>query len=209
MPTRLYHITHVANLPAIVAAGGLCCDAERARRSLRVTGIAHQHIKNRRAKRVVPVAAGGTLADYVPFYFASRSPMLYTIHRGNVEGYVGGQAGVIHLCCVAEDVMASRRAWCFSDGHAEMEISRLYDDWSDSGNIDWPLMEERIWADNAADNDRNRRRQAEFLLREFAPWSLVRFIGVYNAAALKEVRQTLPAEASKPRVEVRRHWYYD
>ena len=209
MPTRLYHITHVSNLPSILAAGGLWCDAERTRRALRVMGIAHQHIKARRAKRAVIVAAGGSLAEYVPFYFAPRSPMLYTIHRGNIESYVGGQAGVIHLCGIAEDVMASGRPWCFSDGHAEMAISRLYDDWDDSGNIDWPLMEAKIWADNAADNDRKRRRQAEFLLREFAPWSLVRFVGVYNEAALKEVRQILPAEASKPRVEVRRHWYYD
>ena len=209
MTTWLYHITHVTNLPAILNAGGLWCDAERNRRGLSVTGIAHQHIKERRARRRVPVGAGGVVAEYVPFYFAPRSPMLFSIHRGNVEDYRAGQERVIHLCVRADDAMTTDRPWCFTDGHAEMAISRYFDDWSYRDQVDWPLMAAKFWADNSDDSDRVRRRNAEFLLQEFASWSLVRFVGVYNEATLKEVRQILPAEASKPRVEVRRHWYYD
>lgn len=91
--TPIYHITHGRNLAAIIAAGGLWCDAQIAARGLTPLGIAHQHIKERRKQRIVPCAAGGTLADYVPFYFAPRSPMLYAIHSGYVERYDGGQSG--------------------------------------------------------------------------------------------------------------------
>jgi hypothetical protein len=70
--TYIYHITHIDNLPRIITAGGLRCDRLRMQNGETVLGIAHQHIKDRRAKRLVPVAAKGTLADYVPFYFAPR-----------------------------------------------------------------------------------------------------------------------------------------
>ena len=77
--------------------GGLWCDAERLARRLGSVGIAHQHIKERRARKVVPVASGGTLADYVPFYFAPRSPMLFAIHKGAVEDYRESQREILHL----------------------------------------------------------------------------------------------------------------
>ena len=53
------------NLPSILQHGGLYCDNERLRADLRCVGIAHNHIKERRARRAVTKASGGTLADYV------------------------------------------------------------------------------------------------------------------------------------------------
>ena len=92
--TAIYHITHVGNLPSVLACGGLYCDADREKRCPDAVSIAHAHIKDRRARKGVPVAARGALCDYVPFYFANRSPMLYAIHTGSVQGYTGGQASV-------------------------------------------------------------------------------------------------------------------
>jgi len=39
--TPIYHITHIRNLPSIVAAGGLFCDNDRAAHDVRCIGIAH------------------------------------------------------------------------------------------------------------------------------------------------------------------------
>src|SRR4029079_3294236 len=95
--TLIYHITHVRNLPSILEQGGLWCDGEAARQDLCATEIAHDHIKQRRARMPVTVGPGGSLADYVPFYFAPRSPMLYAIHQGGVDFYSEGQEEVLHL----------------------------------------------------------------------------------------------------------------
>jgi len=76
-PTLIFHITHVNNLPLILAAGGLrtCQDLRNA--NVGYTDVAYQTPQDRRASVNVPCGPGGTLHHYVPFYFAPRSPMLY------------------------------------------------------------------------------------------------------------------------------------
>ena len=111
MNKLLYHITHIDNLPRIIAEGGLLCDRLRVQTDVTIKGIAYQHIKDRRAKRIVPIAAQGTLADYVPFYFAPRSPMLFTIHKGKVIGYTEGQKPVIYLVSSVDKVLELNNRW--------------------------------------------------------------------------------------------------
>lgn len=85
-PTPIYHITPINNLTGILAAGGLNCNSTLRRDRTAYTNIAHDHIQDRRSHTFVPLAPGGTLHDYVPFYFAPRSPMLYSIATGYVAG---------------------------------------------------------------------------------------------------------------------------
>lgn len=206
--TPIYHITHGRNLAAIIAAGGLWCDAQIAARGLTPLGIAHQHIKERRRRRVVPCAAGGTLADYVPFYFAPRSPMLYAIHSGHVEGYDGGQAGVLHLVAEAETVAESGCVWAFTEGHAEIALTKFFTDLDFLSAVDWAIMKEIYWHDTDEDGDRKRRRQAEFLVHQFCAWELITEIGVINRQVADRVRAILEPAAHQPAVTVRRNWYY-
>jgi hypothetical protein len=86
----IYHITHVTNLVGILRDGCLWSDSQRIARSLQTTNIGYTHIKQRRLRRPVPVAALGVLGDYVPFNFCYRSVMLYAL-RGGHEDYAGGQ----------------------------------------------------------------------------------------------------------------------
>jgi len=206
--TRLYHITHAQNLQSILAYDGLWCDNSRQERELNTIGIAHEHIKQRRARRSVPSGAQGTLADYVPFYFAPRSPMLYAIHMGSVAGYDGEQSSVVHLVFQVEHIVRHGLTYVFTDGHADMAISRFFDATSQLEHIDWQIMEERYWSDTDTDGDRTRRRQAEFLVHQFAPWSLCIEIGVINAGIEREVNSILQAATHRPRVIVQRQWYY-
>jgi hypothetical protein len=207
--TPIYHITHVANFPSILADGGLWCDRLRARRAAGAVSIAHQHIKERRAKRRVPVAAGGTLADYVPFYFAPRSPMLFTISRGNVQGYTEGQRPIVYLVSTVETAVALNKPWTFTDGHAEMEISQFFADLKQlSKVVDWNVMQAQYWNDTREDNDRRRRRQAEFLVYEFFPWAAVSRIGVHSNTIKRQVEFALQSIDHKPEVVVEADWYY-
>ncbi len=206
--TLIYHITHLRNLASILIQGGLCCDVLTAERALNPISIAHSHIKERRARRQVPVAAGGTLADYVPFYFAPRSPMLYVINRGAVAGYTEGQHPIVHLVASAERVAQEGLLFAFTDGHADMVISRFFEDLQALDQIDWKVMQATFWNDTDEDGDRKRRRQAEFLVHRFFPWTLIQAIGVISTQMAHEVQQILHASTHHPQVTVNQRWYY-
>ena len=202
--TPIYHITHVRNLAGIIAERGLHCDRNaQARKSV---NIGHQHIKDRRLNRVVPIPPGHTVGDYVPFYFAPRSPMLYAISRGAVAGYQEGQAPVIYLCSSAEAVNQAGLQFVFTEGHAEMAYTDFFNDLNDLDKVDWALMRARYWHDTNDDPDRKRRRQAEFLIYNFFPWELVSYIGVYDRATAEGVGAII--KGGSPELGVELGWYY-
>ncbi len=62
----IYHITDVANLPGILAEGGLRSDAAMAEKN--PTVIAYGHIKERRLKQIQVTCCGGRfVGEFVPF----------------------------------------------------------------------------------------------------------------------------------------------
>ena len=95
------------------------------------------------------------MGDYVPFYFAPRSPMLYAIDRGAVAGYQGGQAPIIYLCSTVEAVVEKGLEWVFTEGHAEMAYTDFFNDVADLDKVDWKLMREKYWNDTDEDGDQN------------------------------------------------------
>jgi ssDNA thymidine ADP-ribosyltransferase, DarT len=199
----IYHITPIGNLLGIVNAGGISCD--RLAQGLALVRVGHQHIKDRRMGRPVPVGPGGHIGDYVPFYFAPRSPMLCAIHNGTVAGGVAGQSEVVHLVSSVENVTDAGCQWVFTDGHADMvHLTHFYDDLDHLDKIDWAIMEERYWRDTPTDGDRKRRRQAEFLVHGFFPWELVTEIGVHDRQVADRVREIVGGTE----VRLRRGWYY-
>lgn len=206
--TYIYHITSIRNLPGILQDGGLWCDRVVMQQRLAHVSIAHQHIKDRRAHKPVPCGPGGVVADYVPFYFAPRSPMLYVIHKGGVEGYLAGQSPILHLVSSVEAVVTAKCPFVFTDGHAEMDISQFYTELNELDKVDWQILKEKYWNDTLDDGDRKRRRQAEFLVWQFFPFHLISAIGVINPTVAQQVTSLLQSLVKKPVVQVASAWYY-
>ena len=96
VPTPIFHITAIVNLASIASVGALLSKRLVADRGLTAVDIAYGQIQDRRAVRQIPIPPGGTLHDYVPFYFAPRSPMLMTINSGNVPGCDYRQDDIVH-----------------------------------------------------------------------------------------------------------------
>ena len=76
----IFRITHIANAPWILA-NGLHCRSSAAQ-DPDFEEIGNPDLIDKRTRRIVPVPPGGTLSDYVPFYFTPYSPMLYNIKTG-------------------------------------------------------------------------------------------------------------------------------
>lgn len=197
----IYHITHVDNLAGILAEGGLWCDSERISRALATTNIAHEHIKSRRRTRVVRVAAGGVLSDYVPFNFCPRSVMLYAVNRGH-DDYSGGQESIVHLVSSFSRATALGSPWAFTDRHAEVAHALHFDDPAELDEVPWNVMPEHYWSAV------KEERQAEFLVHRFFPLTALLEVGTYSEATATRVRDLLLTHQHALQVTVRPDWYY-
>jgi hypothetical protein len=204
----LYHITHIDNLPGILASGGLWRDRERMRQGFQQVNIAYTSLKERRMRTPVPVFSGKILCDFVPFYFANRSPMLYAIHTDSVEGYTGGQSSIIYLVTTIGAVITGDRKWCFTDGHAVEFVTDFYDSLEGISAVDWELIHNWSWKNTLEDNDRKRRKQAEFLVEKSVPWTWIERIGVINHAMKKRVEEIIGDEEHRSAVSIETGWYY-
>lgn len=205
VPTPIYHITHLDNLPGILQAGGL---HSKAKLQNPLVDVSHYDLQERRRTKAVPCTAGGTLHDYVPFYFAPRSPMLNAIHHDNVAGYSGGQNPIIYLVSSVQGVLGHRLAFAFSDGHPTMRLSRFYDEPGELARVNWNVMQSRQWNDTAEFPNRKQLRQAEFLVHQFFPWDCVQSIAVRTEATKRSVEAALTQAGHRTRVKLEPAWYF-
>lgn len=208
----IYHVTHIDNLASIVADGSLRCDAD-ARRGLISTEVGDVGIKEHRRGCAVPVGTGGTVADYVPFYFGRRSPMIYRIacdHRdGIADRYSGGDRPLIYLATTVGAVVDADLPWVACDGNAAAATSRFTDAVGDLPDlVDWALMTAERWNNVSADPDRQRRRMAEMLVHRSVPLPVIRGYAAYSEAHAERTRGVLAGHVPADRVIVRPGWYY-
>lgn len=204
----IYHLTDISNLESIIKSKGLLSHNEMLKDHIQYTSIAYEGIQDKRATIAVPCGSGGFLHDYVPFFFAPRPPMLYTIGRGNVRGCPQGQGTIIHIVSTAEIISENKIPFVFSDGHGIMHLSEFYDSLSNLNKIDWGVMKSKIWKDTTQFPDRKRRRQAEFLVFKFFPLDLVKGVGVYDDRCNKTVMDLFAKNNLKTIVKIKKNWYY-
>lgn len=206
----LYRIVHVDCLPTLLRRGGLHAPNATPADGLPYRTIHNARVQANRHVRPIPCGPRGTIHDYVPFYFGPLSVMLLNLHSGRVEGYLEGQEPVIYLVSSIARVDAAGRPWVFSDGHGLAALTSWYDTPDCLGEVDWSLVGERYWADKPEDNDRQRRKQAEFLVWQHLPWSAIAGIAVMNEKMKARVESILATEpmARGMKVVARRDWYY-
>lgn len=209
-PTPIFRLTHVDNLGVCLARGALHAPKNTPNDGLCYRTIHREDVQTGRRDRQIPCGPRGFIHDYVPFYFGYLSPMLLQLKTGQVPGYSEGQEPLVYLVSTAQFVHASGASFVFSDGHGLAEFTKWFEDLRDLDKVDWDLAYERYWRDSLNDMDRQRRKQAEFLVHRTCDWALIRAIGVIDEAMKRRVeeiqRQFLP-DLQRP-VEVRREWYY-
>jgi len=166
-------------------------------------------IQRERHTRIVGCGPGGVLHDYVAFYFGYLSPMLLQLKTGKVEGYNEGQDPLIYLVSDAQSVRDSGAGFVFADGHGIAAFTSWYDDLADLDKVDWDTVNKRYWADTVEDMDRQRRKQAEFLIHGFLDWSLVHEVVVFSKEIQRKVESIIQRFPRLRRsVRIQRAWYY-
>ena len=206
---KIYHIVHVDNLGSIIADGCLWSDAVMVQRQ-GGTVIGMGSIKQRRLGLPVSCHQGTTVGEYVPFYFCSRSIMLFVIHCANHPelAYRGGQQPIVHLEADLQQVVqwaeANGRRWAFSLSNAGAVYTQFRAGLDRLGDINW----DAVAANDFRPADIKEAKQAEFLVQQSFPWHLVERIGVHSQGIVSRVSDAMHGAAHRPRIEIRREWYY-
>ena len=210
IPTPIYRLVHVDNLEVLLRRGGLHAPNQAPNDGLPYRTIHNVDIQAERHVRPIPCGPGGTIHDYVSFYFGYLSPMLLQLKTGRVAGYEEGQEPLIYLVTSAQNAADAGVPFVFSDGHGIAAFTEWYDDLADLDKVDWGMVYQRYWADNTNDMDRQRRKQAEFLAYQFFPWGLIEEIVVINSEAEDRVVGILSSfdVSLRSKVAVRSGWYY-
>ena len=209
-PTPILRFIHKDNLGLYLRRGGIHAPNNTPDDGLPYKTIHSVDIQSKRSALQIPCGAQGCIHDYVPFYFGYLSPMMLNLKTGRVVGYNEGQEPLIYLVSTAQDIQRSGKTFVFSDGHGIASFTQWFDDLLHLDKVDWNVVYLRYWKDEVHDMDRQRRKQAEFLVYQFCEWSRIKEIVVINEAVKAEVENVLqqyPQECRRP-IQIKKEWYY-
>lgn len=209
-PTPIYRLIHVDNLSVCLRRNGLHAPNFAPNDGLSYKTIHNIDIQNQRHIQEIPCGPRGVIHDYVSFYFGYLSPMLLQLKTGRVPDYNEGQAPLIYLASTAQAINDEGIGFVFSDGHGIAAFTSWFDDLKDLDSVDWNMVYEKWWADNLNNMDRQRRKQAEFLIHRICDWRFIHEIAVYDAGMKKRVEGILaqfPPTLCR-NVVVKKGWYY-
>ncbi|MDF5715004.1 MAG: DUF4433 domain-containing protein [Rhizonema sp. NSF051] len=208
---KIYHITHIDNLPSILASMQLVSDANRIGSELTCSLVGMSTIKQRRLNEIQVLCHPDTkVGQYVPFYFCPRSVMLYILHKGNHPEltYRGGQEPMVHLeadlYTAINWATAKKMRWAFTDGNASACITKFYKKTADLIDLNWSA----IASNNFGDSKVKEGKQAEFLMFDVFPWSLIEKIGIIDSTMAVKVKAILVSAGHQPTIAIEPSWYF-
>lgn len=205
---KIYHIVHVDRLPHIIAAGHLYSDTHMQTQQGMGTTIGMSTIKARRLTLGLSSHPCLRVGDCVPFYFCPRSVMLYLFYQNNHPDltYRGGQDPIVHLEADLYAVTAwadqNQKRWAFTGSNAGSLYFDDYRDIAELNKINWNVIEASYWQGH------QEEKQAEFLLEDEFPWTLVERIGVKSDAIKQQVDLALCTAVHQPPAAILPNWYY-
>lgn len=208
----VFHFTHVDNMASIFEAEQLVCDRS-ARSGLLSTEVGDPDIKEARRRRLIPLPGAGRVGDYVPFYFAPLSPMMFRIaceyRDGEKRAYRDGDRPLIYLGTTVGALIDAGCQWMATDGNARTAITSFGADLDQLHTmVDWDLMHAKWWQSTFDDPDRERRRMAEFLVHDHVPLAAIRWVAAYSGEYADRARASLGQHDLRNSIYVRPDLYY-
>ena len=198
----IFRIVHKDNIGQVLQAGCLCRSAIAGQAGY--VEIGNQELIQRRTQRIVPCGPGGTLSDYVPFYFTPYTPMLYNIKTG----YGVPQKPLKDIAILVSSLrrMAKQNIpFVFSDRHAYLKTAQFSDDLDDLDRIIWPVLQARDFRRD--DSDKFEKYQAEALIHQHVPVSALIGIACYDIETRDHVRQMAKVCGTAVEIVAQRSWF--
>ncbi|MFA0924575.1 type II toxin-antitoxin system toxin DNA ADP-ribosyl transferase DarT [Xanthomonas fragariae] len=202
----IWRIVHRDNLPWIMDNGLHCGNGGV--QSPGWVSIGNPELIAKRANHPVPLAPGGFLNDYVPFYFTPFSPMLRNIHTGWGGIQRRSNEEIVILVSSLHHVAARGWLFLFTDSHADYQLTTFHSDLANLCKIDWPLLQARDFRRDQEDPAKFERYQAEALVHRHLPIDGLRGIVGYTDDMKLSIERQLKARNLTLPVHARPEWYF-
>ncbi len=204
--TLIYRITHYKNLPFILQNGLHCPNSDI--QDPDFIQIGFPSLINKRDNCSVPIEPYGTLADYVPFYFTTKSPMLYVITIGNhPEVIKTPPEEIIYIVSSVERLEELTIRYVFTDRHAKLSYAQFYNKYADLKKLNWDIIESDKWGTKYG-TERKEIKQAECLIYQNLPLSAIIGIGCKTERLYNIVKTMLRTSAQKIIIKIKPEWYF-
>ncbi|MGE7993330.1 type II toxin-antitoxin system toxin DNA ADP-ribosyl transferase DarT [Pseudomonas sp. NPDC089554] len=201
----IWRIVHRDNLPWVLAQG---LDAiGTGKLAEHYVGIGNPDLISKRSQRTVQIDPGGTLADYVPFYFTPFSVMMKNIHSGwGVQQRRNEE--IVILVSSLYHLQSMKLGFIFTDAHAYPDWTGYYSDLKHLDKIDWGLLQNRDFKRDPDDPRKMERYQAEALIHGHVPVAGLLGVVCYNEAVKRRVDQEVQKLKLNLPVHARPGWYF-
>jgi hypothetical protein len=162
----------------------------------------------RRRDHAIPAEFGGTLGDYVPFYFTPFSIMMYNIHTGYRGITKRGNEELVILVSSLRKLEELNVPYVFTDRHALLRAAQFSATPADLDRIDWDALRRRDFKNDPEDPEKLERYQAEVLVRGRVPIEALLGIGCYNDDAKHRIDADVAAADVRVQSVLQPDWYF-
>jgi hypothetical protein len=203
----LYRMTHADNLPHILRYGLVVAASPNADPNFRVIG--DQSLIGFRNDLDAPNPPGGKFSEYIPFYLGHRSPMLYQIATGYEGVEKIPQSDIVYIVTKHSCIVQNGLDWFYSDGHARHGMTRFYTDEQGFEELDWNIIYATQWRNTEDDPDRQRKKQAEYLVKRHVPIHCFAYFLTYDEQSKQKVVSLQSVAKTTIPVKISKQAYYD
>lgn len=199
-----FHFTSIHNLDTVIE-NGLLSTNQKIARGITHVNVAEAGIQQRRSLMAVPGAQGKCVHDYVPFYFAQKTPMqLAVLNKKNVD-----QELIIYFA-ISLQVIDSKPGVYFTNASANTEVPPRFYTGAEShllGDLNWPIINAGKW--KYPDDNERHQKMAELLVPDPLLIGEINYIVVWDAEIKKKVEECFIAKNIPcPRIEINLWHYY-
>ena len=199
----IFRICHRDNILKVFEDGG--CYSWSAAKSGKFVDIGNRELIAKRKSHPVPCGPGGTLSDYVPFYFTPFSPMLYNIKTG----YNGIEKKPIEdiVILVSSLHLLKKKGvpFVFTDRHAYLKLAQFSIDLKNLDWIIWPVLQVRDFKRD--DLEKFEKYQAEALIHKHLPLDALINVACYNESVRSQIQTICDSTAQKVEIVTRNQWF--
>ena len=150
---------------------------------------------------------GGTLGDYVAFYFTPRSPMLLNIKTGVNVSRVPMSEIVIFVSSL-HTLREQDVPFLFTDSHAYLGTAQFFTDLADLQRLDWAILRASDFAYSVDDPGKKQRYEAEALVHRHMPLSAMNGIVCHGEAECGRIGREVTQRGLDVKVVAKPGWYF-